>query len=386
MKGYNKLEEKERELIKTVMEGSTDMKFVLFEKLEKELRKDTEVLVKKFSCEAQGSAKVEAVAAETKAEQDEAQAPEKEEEVKKSKKASKTSKKNKKTEYSMFFGEVRKTGYRHGDKLPENAPTVLTSCRKDTDACVVAALVNNHGIATNAVWGTGYKYPIVFGKLSLNELEAIKEDIIANFPENAERIGENTTENGKSENFYYDEIEEGNFCNRIIDKDGKITYFGYIVDQNLCFYRNPDESTIVVDMEFFFMPKWGTKASKEDYEVKIEAINSLIKRAFDTDNVYEDIEANAIIEEAEKQQKAYKESHKSRRGRRASNLTDEERAENIRRRDEELEAEKQYRESIEGQKELEETTASTESRKEKRKAHKRGRKSQKKAPKIMAED
>lgn len=373
MKGYNKLEEKERELIKEVMKGSTDMKFVLFKKLEKELKKDAEVLAKEFSCEVQSSAKVETVAAAEK-------------EAKESKKTSKSSKKNKKTEYSMFFDEVRKTGYEHGDKLPENAPTVLTSCRKDTDACVVAALVNNHGIATNAVWGTGYKYPIVFGKLSLDELEKIKEAIITNFPENAERIGENTTENGKSENFYYDELEEGNFCNRIIGKDGKVTYFGYIVDQNLCFYRNPDESTIIVDMKFFFMSKWGTKASKKDYEIKIEAINSLIKRAFDTDKTYKDIEANAIIEEAEKQQEAYKESHKSRRGRRASNLTDEERAENIRRRDEELEAERQYRESMEGQKELEETIASTESRKEKRKAHKRGRRSQKKVPEVMAED
>lgn len=376
MKGYNKLEEKERELIKAVMKGSTDMKFVLFEKLEKELKKDAEVLAKKFSCEAQSSVKVETIAVETKAE------PVKEE-VKKNKK---TSKKDKKTEYSMFFKEVEKTGYEHGDKLPENAPTVLTTCRKDTDACVVAALVNNNGIATNAVWGTGYKYPIVFGKLSLDELAKVKEDIIANFPENAERIGENTTENGKSENFYYDELEEGNFCNRIMGRDGKVTYFGYIVEQNICFYRNPDESISMVDMKYFFMPKWGTKASKEDYEVKIDAINSLIKRAFDTDRVYKDIETNAVIEEAERQKEAYEESYKSRRGRRASNLTDEERAENIRRRDEELEAERQYRESVEGQKELEEITASTESRKEKRKAHKRGRRNQKKAPEVMAED
>lgn len=371
MKGYNKMKEEERNLIKLVMEGSTDMKFVLFEKLEKELKKDAETLAKKFGFNVQS---VETVA-ETKVKEDK----------KKNNKVSKSSKKDKRTEYSMFFGKVRETGYEHGDKLPENAPTVLTTCRKDTDACVVAALVNNNGTATNAVWGTGYKYPIVFGKLSLDELAQVKENIIINFPENAEMMEENTTENGKEENFYYDELEEGNFCNRIIGRDGKVTYFGYIVDQNICFYRNPDQSTSMIDMKFFFMSKWGTKESDKDYEIKINAINDLIERAF-TERISNDIETNAIIEEAEKQKQAYEESHKPRRGRRTSNLSDEERAENIRKRDEELEAERQYRESEEGQKELEEITASTESRKEKRKQHKRGRRNQKKSPTIMAED
>lgn len=185
-----------------------------------------------------------------------------------------------KAEWQEYFKEVKKTGYQHGVNLPKDAPLVLTASAKDTDECILAALVNVNGVATNAVWSGAYPLPLVFNKISLKSLEQIKKAILHKWPENAKRIEECKGPNGQAENFYYNELEKGNFCHRITQKDGSIVYFGYMIDQNICFYKNPDNSISMIDVKYFFMPRWGTQDCRYDQDVKIKEINSLIERAF----------------------------------------------------------------------------------------------------------
>ena len=46
------------------------------------------------------------------------------------------------SEWQEYFKRVAKSGYQHGSELPEDAPLVLTASAKDTDECILAALVN----------------------------------------------------------------------------------------------------------------------------------------------------------------------------------------------------------------------------------------------------
>lgn len=184
------------------------------------------------------------------------------------------------SEWQEYFKRVAKSGYQHGSELPEDAPLVLTTSAKDTDECILAALVNIDGVATNAVWSGAYQMPIVFGKLSLKSLEQIKKAILHKFPENAQKIEACKGPNGQAENFYYDELEDGNFCHRITQKDGSIVYFGYIIDKDICFYRNVDGSTSIINVKYFFMPRWGTHDCRDNQDDEVMAVSALIDRAF----------------------------------------------------------------------------------------------------------
>lgn len=202
------------------------------------------------------------------------------------------------SEWQEYFKRVAKSGYQHGSELPEDAPLVLTASAKDTDECILAALVNVNGVATNAVWSGAYPMPVVFSKLSLKSLEQIKKAILHKFPENAQKIEACKGPNGQAENFYYDELEDGNFCHRITQKDGSIVYFGYIIDKNICFYRNVDGSTSIIDAKYFFMPRWGTHDCRASQDDEVIAVSSLIDRAFGNNN---DNDTSKNIEDAQEE-------------------------------------------------------------------------------------
>lgn len=236
-------------------------------------------------------------------------------EIKKGSTKAETKKESKKNEWKEFFSKVKETGVEHGKEIDPETKPVLAINKKDTDECIVAALVNNNGIATNAVWSTAYKYPVVFGKLSFEELIAIKEEMIKVFPDDAEIIEVNDGPNGDDNNFYYDELEEGNFCNRFVNDKGETVYFGYIIDENICFYKNPDDSISIVDVKYFSMPRWGTKETKDDYKEKTNAVIALINRAFENN----DNDGNKQVEEIVKQvEKKIEQVFKSKKDRRKS--------------------------------------------------------------------
>lgn len=205
------------------------------------------------------------------------------------------------SEWQEYFKRVAKSGYQHGSELPEDAPLVLTSSAKDTDECILAALVNINGVATNAVWSGAYPMPVVFGKLSLKSLEQIKKAILHKFPENAQRIEACKGPNGQAENFYYDELEDGNFCHRITQKDGSIVYFGYIIDKDICFYRNVDDSTSIINTKYFFMPRWGTHDCRDNKDDEVMAVSALIDRAFGNNDDNDTSKTSKNIEDAQEE-------------------------------------------------------------------------------------
>ena len=98
----------------------------------------------------------------------------------KSKHSSNNKRLAKKCQYQEFFSQVKKTGYEHGDKVKE-PKKLLAISTKDSDRCIAAALVNHRGIATNVIYSPTYKYPMVFAKTTLEELEEIKELIMSQF-------------------------------------------------------------------------------------------------------------------------------------------------------------------------------------------------------------
>lgn len=214
------------------------------------------------------------VEAETKAETKKA----------KTNKKSKKNKENKDPQWNQFFKSVRESGVKHGEVAPKGS-NILALATKKSDKCVAAALVNHRGVATNVVYSPVYEYPLVFAKVTMDELRKIRKDIMDSFPADADikKIGKNTTKNGKKDNFFYNEIEDGNFCCRFKREDGNTVYFGYIVDLDICFYRSPDGSIAINKMMYFFMPKWGTREEKDNYSILKDAILSLIGRAFNDD-------------------------------------------------------------------------------------------------------
>ena len=190
----------------------------------------------------------------------------------------------KKCQYQDFFSQVKKTGYEHGDKIKE-PKKLLAISTKDSDRCVAAALVNHRGIATNVIYSPTYKYPMVFAKTTLEELEEIKELIMSQFDKNDDitKIGRNKKWNGKDEQLYLTEIEEGNFCYRMKDRSENIIYGGFMVENNTAFYKTK-EGIAVIDMKYFFMPRWGTFKCRDNHDKIINDINELISRAFDNNN------------------------------------------------------------------------------------------------------
>ena len=190
----------------------------------------------------------------------------------------------KKCQYQDFFSQVKKTGYEHGDKVKE-PKKLLAISTKDSDRCVAAALVNHRGIATNVIYSPTYKYPMVFAKTTLEELEEIKELIMSQFDKNDDitKIGRNKKWNGKDEQLYLTEIEEGNFCYRMKDRSENIIYGGFMVENNTAFYKTK-EGIAVIDMKYFFMPRWGTFKCRDNHDKIINDINELISRAFDNNN------------------------------------------------------------------------------------------------------
>lgn len=190
----------------------------------------------------------------------------------------------KKCQYQNFFSQVKKTGYEHGDKVKEQKKLLAIST-KDSDRCVAAALVNHRGVATNVIYSPTYKYPMVFAKTTLEELEEIKELIMSQFDKNDDitKIGRNKKWNGKDEQLYLTEIEEGNFCYRMKDRNENIIYGGFMVENNTAFYKTK-EGIAVIDMKYFFMPRWGTFKCRDNHDKIINDINELISRAFDNNN------------------------------------------------------------------------------------------------------
>lgn len=190
----------------------------------------------------------------------------------------------KKCQYQEFFSQVKKTGYEHGDKVKEEKQLLAIST-KDSDRCVAVALVNHRGIATNVIYSPTYKYPMVFAKATLKELEEIRELIMSQFDKNDDimKIGPNKKWNGKDEQLYLDEIEEGNFCYRMKDRNENLIYGGFMVDNNIAFYKTK-EGIAVIDMKYFFMSRWGTQECRDNHDKIINDINELIRRAFDNNN------------------------------------------------------------------------------------------------------
>ena len=190
----------------------------------------------------------------------------------------------KKCQYQEFFKCVGKTGYQHGDKVKESKKLLAIST-KDSDRCVAAALVNHRGVATNVIYSPTYKYPMVFAKTTLEELEEIKELIMSQFDKNDDitKIGRNKKWNGKDEQLYLTEIEEGNFCYRMKDRNENIIYGGFMVENNTAFYKTK-EGIAVIDMKYFFMPRLGTFECRDNHDKIINDINELISRAFDNNN------------------------------------------------------------------------------------------------------
>ena len=207
---------------------------------------------------------------------------------KKTKYNNNTNRMAKKCQYKKFFRTVSKTGYEHGDEVKEDKQ-LLAIGTKDSDKCVAVALVNHRGIATNVIYSPTYKYPMVFAKTSLEELEATKKLIMSQFNEDDDitKIGRNKKWNGKDSNLYYDEIEDGNFCYRMKDHDENIIYGGYIVDLDIAFYKTT-EGTAIIDMQYFFMPRWGTFEIRENYEKIVDNVEKLIDRAFSNNDGNDD--------------------------------------------------------------------------------------------------
>ena len=204
----------------------------------------------------------------------------------------------KKCQYQDFFSQVKKTGYEHGDKVKE-PKKLLAISTKDSDRCVAAALVNHRGIATNVIYSPTYKYPMVFAKTTLEELEEIKELIMSQFSKDDDimKIGPNKKWNGKDEQLYLDEIEKGNFCYRMKDRNENIIYGGFMVENNTAFYKTK-EGIAVIDMKYFFMPRWGTFKCRDNHDKIINDINELISRAFDNNNDNNGIAINNNKEKA----------------------------------------------------------------------------------------
>lgn len=209
---------------------------------------------------------------------------------KKTKYNNNTNRMAKKCQYKKFFESVNKTGYEHGDEVKEDKQ-LLAIGTKDADKCVAAALINHRGIATNVIYSPTYKYPMIFAKATLEELEATKKLIMSQFGEDDDitKIGRNKNWNGKDSNLYYDEIEDGNFCYRMKDHDENMIYGGYIVDLDVAFYKTK-EGTAIIDMQYFFMPRWGTFEIRENYEEVANAVNELIDRAFNNNGGDDDKE------------------------------------------------------------------------------------------------
>ncbi len=207
---------------------------------------------------------------------------------KKTKYNNNTNRMAKKCQYQKFFRAVNKTGYEHGDEVKEDKQ-LLAIGTKDSDKCVAAALVNHRGIATNVIYSPTYKYPMVFAKTSLEELEATKKLIMSQFNEDDDitKIGRNKKWNGKDSNLYYDEIEDGNFCYRMKDHDENMIYGGYMVDLDIAFYKTT-EGTAMIDMQYFFMPRWGTFEIRENYEEIVDDVEKLIDRAFNNNDGNDD--------------------------------------------------------------------------------------------------
>ena len=273
---------------KEIMKQVKELNITEFVKFKKEFYKYVNTVVDSLA-EDNGvkPVKEEVVKEDTKSE------PVKTESKSKSKKTkynNNTNRMAKKCQYKKFFESVNKTGYEHGDEVKEDKQ-LLAIGTKDADKCVAAALINHRGIATNVIYSPTYKYPMIFAKATLEELEATKKLIMSQFGEDDDitKIGRNKNWNGKDSNLYYDEIEDGNFCYRMKDHDENMIYGGYIVDLDVAFYKTK-EGTAIIDMQYFFMPRWGTFEIRENYEEVANAVNELIDRAFNNNGGDDDKE------------------------------------------------------------------------------------------------
>ena len=286
--------------VKELMKEVKQLNINEFIKFKKEFYKYVNTIVNDLAegNDKSGTVKEEAVKTETvKAKTETVEEPVKEETVKPKEPVKEVTKKETKSEYNdynkrmakkcqyqEFFKCVGKTGYQHGDKVKEEKKLLAIST-KDSDRCVAAALVNHRGVATNVIYSPTYKYPMVFAKTTLKELEEIKELIMSQFDKNDDitKIGRNKKWNGKDEQLYLTEIEEGNFCYRMKDRNENIIYGGFMVENNTAFYKTK-EGIAVIDMKYFFMPRWGTFKCRDNHDKIINDINELISRAFDNNN------------------------------------------------------------------------------------------------------
>lgn len=189
----------------------------------------------------------------------------------------------KNSSWKNFLGQVKTIGTKMGD--PTEKEGVMLSAKKDSNVGIVAALVGHRGYVTNMVWGTCYELPILFAKCTKAELEEYANQILSNPPE-----GYQPAKHLANGQFYYDELQTGNFICRIYDKNaGCFKHFGYIVDEDVVFWINKGGDIECNALDKYFVKNWGHRPSKENAILKLleradfEEISAVEKDEYVTD-------------------------------------------------------------------------------------------------------
>lgn len=165
--------------------------------------------------------------------------------------------------WKNFLGQVKTIGTKMGDATEKEG--VMLSAKKDSNVGIVAALVGHKGKVTNMVWGTCYELPILFAKCTKADLEEYANQILANPPE-----GYQSAKHLANGQFYYDELETGNFICRIYDKNaGCFKHFGYMVDEDVVFWINKGRNIECNALDKYFVKKWGHRPNKEGSILKL---------------------------------------------------------------------------------------------------------------------
>lgn len=169
--------------------------------------------------------------------------------------------------WKNFFSKVKASSTEMGNTTEKEG--VILSAKKDNNVGIVAALVGHRGYVTNMVWGTCYELPVLFAKCTKEDLEEYADQILANPPE-----GYQPAKHLANGQFYYDELEQGNFICKIYDKNaGCFKHFGYMVDEDVVFFINKTGDIECNGLKHYFVKKWGHRPNKES------SILNLLERA-----------------------------------------------------------------------------------------------------------
>lgn len=163
-------------------------------------------------------------------------------------------------EWKNALSKVYATGYEMGSSIEESPEMRIIAyghkCLPSgkEDSSIVAGLVALPGRSevTNFTWSTYYKYPMVFAKTTVEELEALASQLLSN---------EDIRDAGRTANStYVEELEEGNFIARCKNKKtGEHYYVGYMVEQDVCFMFNHDDDIHANHIKFYFSQNWGRR-------------------------------------------------------------------------------------------------------------------------------